>query len=116
MSDLVKEQDHVQVGIDKLLHQFKNSTDLKAFFGALLGPLQTTEDDLMDLYESRWVDAAEGLQLDNLGALVGQDRLGFSDSEFKLWIKARILVNKSTGKADDSLKILALITEDDAEF
>jgi len=116
VSDLIKEDDHVGVALGKLLHQFKNSTDLKNFFSALLSPLQTTEDDLMDLYSLRWPDSAVGLNLDTLGAIVGQPREGRTDSVYRLWIQARILINRSTGKADDSLKLLQLITDSGAEF
>lgn len=115
MSDLVQNENHVQDALDRLLHQFKNSEDLKNFFTALLSPLQTVETDLWALYTQRWAADAVGAQLDNLGAIVGQPRQGRTDAVYRLWIQARILANRSTGKADDTLTLLALVT-DGAEY
>lgn len=116
MSDLVKNDAQVQTALDKLLAQFKNSTKLKELFSAILSPLQTTEDDLIDLSTNRWPDSAEGEQLDNLGAIVGQPREGKIDPIYRLWIKARIYVNRSTGVPSDTLNILALVVDPDTEY
>lgn len=109
MTDLVQESDHVGVALAKLLHQFKNSQKINELFGAILAPIQTSEDDLFALYEDRWPASAVGAQLDNLGEIVGQPRNGLEDDEYRLWIQARILVNRADGVGDDFLKLLELI-------
>lgn len=112
MSDLVQETDHVGVALDKLLHQFKNAVQLNEFFTAILAPVQTVENDLWALYTERWPDVAVGQQLDNLGAIVGQPRRGLNDADYRLWIQARILINRADGTGDDTLKLLQLIIPD----
>jgi hypothetical protein len=77
-----------------------------------MSPLQTVEDNAFALYTERWPDVAVGAQLDNLGEIVGQPREGRTDDVYRLWLQARILVNRSTGKADDTLTLLALIAGD----
>ena len=67
-----------------------------------------TADDVAALHE-----AGNGVQLadllDKLGALVGQKRNGMSSQEYKSFILARILANKSSGKREQLIAVLSAI-------
>lgn len=50
----------------------------------------------------------EGAQLDTIGRLVGELRAGRSDAEYLVALRVRVLVNKSSGLADQLVRIAAL--------
>ncbi len=80
---------------------------------ALVEPVQDVENVLQQLYTERYVDTAVGDQLDILGALVGQLRLGLEDEPYRRVIRARISVNRSKGTIADVINVASLIIYDD---
>jgi hypothetical protein len=81
---------------------------------ALVGPGQSVEDALQQLYSERRVDTAIGEQLDVLGRLVGQPRNGMVDDDYRRMIRARISVNRSKGTIADAITVSDLVIDDDA--
>lgn len=71
---------HKELAISRLATQFRESTNLISYIRALLIEADTLEQVFCDLLEKRWIDTAEGIQLDILGAIVGQTR-EFIDAE-----------------------------------
>lgn len=71
---------HKELAISRLATQFRESTNLINYIRALLIEADTLEQVFCDLLEKRWLDTAEGVQLDILGAIVGQSR-EFVDAE-----------------------------------
>ena len=71
---------HEELAISRLATQFRESTNLINYIKALLIEADTLEQVFCDLLEKRWIDTAEGVQLDILGAIVGQSR-EFIDAE-----------------------------------
>lgn len=72
--------DHKSLAISRLATQFKESTNLISYIRALLLEANSLEDVFCDLLEKRWIDTAEGVNLDILGSIVGQSR-EFIDAE-----------------------------------
>jgi len=72
--------DHKELAISRLVTQFRESTNLIEYIRALLVESNNLEEVFCDLLEKRWIDTAEGAQLDVLGAIVGQTR-EFIDAE-----------------------------------
>ena len=66
---------HGDTGEDKLVTQFKEATNLIAFIRSLLKGSDDLEIVFNDLLDNRWIDTAEGVQLDNIGLIVGQERI-----------------------------------------
>jgi hypothetical protein len=105
--------DVVARGVARLPQQFRETTDFKALVEVLLQHFQDAEDALWSLNTLRWLDTATHAQLDELGALVGEPRGAHTaDDVYRLWVKARILVNRSNGKPEELLHILALLEPD----
>lgn len=77
MAELIN---HKDLGESRLATQFKNSTKLIAYLRVLLNEADTIEQVLHDILNKRWIDTAEGEQLDILGSIVGQSR-EFIDAE-----------------------------------
>lgn len=72
--------DHKELAISRLATQFRESTNLISYIRALLVEADNLEQVFCDLLEKRWIDTAEGVQLDILGSIVGQTR-EFIDAE-----------------------------------
>ncbi len=99
--------DHPEVGHDRLLWQYRgDQVNLQAFLEALLNDQQSIEDVSIDVLVNRWPLTAVGEQLDMLGKIVGQARGDFVDDQYRLFILARILVNKGNGRAEELIHIL----------
>lgn len=103
------EKNHVQTGLDLLLYQFKDKPNIEAFLTAILNQVQDIEDATRDVLLSRIVDNAEGEQLNIIGRRVGQERGNLDDATYRLYIKARTMLNRSHGRPDDLLSIVSVL-------
>lgn len=72
MADIIN---HKELAESRLATQFRDSTNLIAYIKALLVEANTLEQVFQDLLDKRWIDTAEGAQLDIIGAIVGQPRI-----------------------------------------
>jgi len=71
--------------------------------------LQELEDSAYAMIVERYLDVAVGAQLDQYGVLVGEDRDGLTDDEYRSFIEARILSNLSRGEINRMTQILSII-------
>lgn len=108
---LTLNSDHVDQALARLLEQFKNKPVLASILTAIVDQIQDLENTSWELYTERLLDGAEGAQVDNLGAIVGQPRNGLADADYLNWIRARIRVNRSNGDPNDILAIADLIID-----
>lgn len=110
---LTKKTDAVEEGLARLLGQYQGKPILEGLLSAFLEQLQLTEDMLFQLLEARLPadsdDTITGVHLDTLGRLLGQPRNGRSDAEYLKWLRARILVNRSSGTPDEMLSICVIV-------
>lgn len=84
-------------------------TKVQNLIAVLAGPAQDIENALQQLLLNRAVDTAEGVQLDQLGVLVGQPRGGLSDDDYRRYLRARIATNRSGGVTEDLIRVASLI-------
>jgi len=136
---------HIEKAISRLVTQFKESPNLINYISNFLSESENLEQVFQDLLNERWIETAEGYQLDIIGAIVGQPRViiegsiftyfGFlgnpssdsfgdidnvglgspfasldtvltgnrrlTDTEYRLFIKARIVKNISNSTPED---------------
>lgn len=116
MSAITNITDHENRALDRLLEQQKAKPVLAAVVGALSTQVQALENMFQSLLSARAITTATGDQLDGLGALVGEPRNGRTDTEFRIAIRARIAINRSSGTANEILGVLTAATADPAEF
>jgi hypothetical protein len=90
-------ESHCENGRELLLEQFKNKPRLEAVLCALLGPVQELDDACWQLLTGRAIDNAVGLQLDGIGQIVNLARLGWTDDQYRRFLRAQPLVLRSTG-------------------
>lgn len=67
--------DNGAVMISHLLAQFVDKPKIEGLLRVLGRQLDLVEQAFIDLQEKRWVETAEGAQLDGCGVIVGQSRL-----------------------------------------
>jgi len=103
---------HVEEGLVLLLEQYKNKEKLEALLTAFLAPFQDLETLSFDIYNNFLLDNAVGEQLDFLGATVKEGRRERNDDVYRLYIKARIAVNRSNGRVPELLNILRIVSAD----
>ncbi len=87
--------------------------NIRKLLTALLTPIQDVESALQQLLTERSVDTAVGDQLDVIGIIVGQQRLGMDDDDYRRVIRTRISVNRSKGTVSDVLGVTNLLLDDE---
>lgn len=111
----VENLDRLSTATDLLIDVFQSKANFIKLLSSYVAETQEIERMLMDMLDSFYVGTAEGDQLDAIGEIVGVDRQGLTDDLYRLRIRARILLNTSSGTVNQILKILQLmITDTDA--
>lgn len=82
---------------------------------ALTAPTQTLEDIMNEMLTERGIEVAVGLNLDRIGQIVGTDRQGDLDPEFKVRIVGQIAANNSDATARDLLAIATILLGSDLQ-
>lgn len=102
---------HVEEAKTFLIEQFKGKPNIEGILSSWVQQFQDLEDVYWQILRGRTIDQAIGVQLDFLGALVGESRKGRNDAEYRAAIQLRIRINRSTGRAVDIYEIVSLMTE-----
>jgi len=76
--------------------------------------MQELEDAVWSVLTERWVPEAIGAQLDEMGEIVGEPRLGRTDAEYRPAIELRISLNQSGGEPERIIEFLRRIAGADA--
>lgn len=101
---------HVQAALDRLITQYKNKPNFIAIITAFVTQHQILEDATFELYGRLDILNSEGAQLDGIGEIVGQDRLGFDDARYRILLLAKIGQNVSNGDPERIISIFKLLT------
>jgi hypothetical protein len=108
--DFVLEPDHTGIMLARMPSQFRNKPRMRALIQAIGLGVQTLEEEAFDVLISTTLPVATGESLNQWGVLVGEARGGLSDEDYRVFIEARILVNKTNGSPDELIEIFRLIT------
>lgn len=101
--------EHEEHGISRIISFYRENESTREFFRPYLKQIQDLENAIWDLYSQRNLVLAEGDLLDLLGGLVGEPRLGRTDSNYRRFIGVRVLSNRSDGKIEQIYDALRLI-------
>ncbi len=93
----------------RLYTQFRSAVTWGQWTDMLGAMAQDWEDAAQTLLTLLDIDASSGVQLDTIGRVVGQPRLGVVDSTYRLYLRARILANRSTGTAEEIYAVFAAL-------
>lgn len=106
--------EHVVEALDRLLEQYRKKTTWTSVITATVDQIQDLEQAIWDLDAGRNINTAVGVQLDNLGTLVGQERLGFDDDFYRVLLFVKIGVNTSEGDPQKIISTFKLLTQADS--
>lgn len=103
--------DHVDQGLGKLIQRFKGKPRFAAWCKSHLKQVQLLEDACWAFLNSLDLDTADLPRLTLLGKIVGQPVVGTLE-QFRLYVKVRVLVNRSRGTAPNLIKIARILLGD----
>lgn len=94
--------------------QFQGAPVMDAIIASYAIQAQELEVVFVSLWVLRSLEYAENDQLDVLGKIVGEERKGRSDADYKIAIGARIRTNKSNATVEDI--IAAMVAAEDRTY
>lgn len=103
-------KDVIAVGLAQLVQQFQEQPKLRAIVSAWLGQVQAMEEVLEQLRTGRGLDGAQGKQLDGIGSIVGLDRGGLNDADYRGRLRVQIRLLRGEGTPEDILSAVSLAT------
>jgi hypothetical protein len=110
MSNIIKKD--ITAYVELLPTQYSESPQLRKLLDVFLGQVQILEDANLELDRvSTDVNLAYGYQLDLIGKLVGAERKGKTDEEFREEILFRISINTGNGTPEDCIQYLTYVTQ-----
>ena len=111
-SGVQREAAHTEKALLRIPEYLKEKDNFAALLSAIIDPIQDIEDATFDVLTGRTIDVAVDAQLDRLGSIVGRDRDGLSDDDYRRYIRAQIATNNSEGTTNEILTIARLVIYD----
>lgn len=103
--------DHAIKARRRLLEQYKNNPQLKSILDAFNLQVQELENTIVDLNTRLDLNNISGALLDAFGTIVGQSRLNYDDTFYRLLILIKIGKNTSQGNPESPIQIYKMITQ-----
>jgi hypothetical protein len=107
---------HSELALNLLLEQFKNPINLKKVITTFIEPLQELENLILQLRKLNSIDDSVGENLNRIGGLIGQDRQGLNDIDFRQAIYIKILLNHSFGQPEILIMAIKFLTKCQRNF
>ena len=108
---ILYEEEHADRAVSQLPSRYRGKPRIEALARALALPWQDVEDEAWTLLNDLLLPNASGWLLDILGDLVGEDRAGLDDTDYRRFIAARMLVNRADDSLDDLIAIWQLVMD-----
>jgi hypothetical protein len=105
---LVHITDHQIRAARRLIRQYRNATNLPALISALTAEDQVLEDVVWGMFVET-IESATAAQLDVYGRIVNQPREGRDEATYRLWIRTRVQINRSSGTIPQLVDILTAL-------
>lgn len=85
--------------------------EISNLMNALFGnQIQDFENSARKLLYNISIDRSVGVQLDNIGTIVNQSRLGYNDEYYRILLKVKIGINVSKGEIERILTLWKLLS------
>lgn len=105
---------HEETGLSRLISQWTDKPVMRGLVQSFMQSVQGLEDDLMALLNERNIYDAIGEQLDVIGLIVGVERLGRTDEEYRNELLKQIAINNSDGSTENVISVMESITGTDS--
>jgi hypothetical protein len=96
---------HEEEALSRLLEQYREKPNISGLISSMASEAQALEDSIWTTHTETLIETAEGAQLDQIGAVVGQARQGMDDATYRVWILARIKLNNTSGSPGEIIDI-----------
>ena len=114
--------DHVEIATSRLPQQYKDATKKytpsyafeqlsgwESLIYSFVNPAQEMETIMGNMLVQRGLTTASGVNLDRIGQIVGVDRAGLPDDEYRIILIGQIAANNSNTTGDDLLGITSIL-------
>ena len=101
-----------ELALARVLQQYVGKPRIEGQISAHAAQIQAVEDALWQLMVGQYLDAAEGVQLDRLGAVLVEPRGALGDAQYALVLAAKIRMLRSSGTVPDILAVFATLVPD----
>lgn len=109
--------DYEEIAASRLTNVFKDKPRVRELVVALPRQLSVFEQVADQVKNERGLDLAIGVQLDRLGEIVGEKRLGRTDDDYRRALQFRIFVNISKGRPSDVNYVVQYLSKgDDVQY
>jgi hypothetical protein len=109
VAELEQVTDHEEQAYGLFLEQYAELPRLAALLASYTQEIQELEDAIWAVRIGRFLDNAEGAQLDVIGKLVGEPREGRADNVYRVLITGKIRVNWSLGRPKDVIEVVRAV-------
>lgn len=89
------------------------TTNSEKWLATYIQQIQELEQFFFQLINDRTLDTAVGAQLNGIGSIVGENRNGRGDTDYRRAVRAKILINKSSGTLEQLVAIVRTLIPDD---
>jgi len=111
LTDIVKIDNHTERALDRSATQYRQKPKHEAFISSFADQVQDAEDAVFDMIDARVLENAEGAQLDGIGEIVGLDRQGRGDDEYRILLLVKIGQNSSQGGPEKVIQIFRILIQ-----
>lgn len=102
--------DHLAAVLEELLKQFDDRPNFLLMVQFLAERLQSVEEAIFDTHWFRYINTAQGKNLDLWGVLLGQVREGLTDERYRALLKTRYQTLFGRRTVDAMLEVINVIT------
>lgn len=107
MAEPEQVESYFDESVDLFIDAYKDLPRLQAVLSSWLTQADKLEDAAIGVRIGRTIDNGEGVQLDILGKLIGQERVG-DDDTYRVFLRTRVRANRSRGQSADLIAVIAL--------
>ena len=102
--------DRAEQALKLLVEQYRGSERIQGLIRAVANQLTEVDEARVQAWTKRWLDTAEGKQLDGLGEILGATRQGRNDDEYRLRLQAQVTINAGSGTPEDVISGVSFLT------
>lgn len=88
-TELERITNYDEVTLPLIVRQYFNSDRLRGIIESMNDRADELEQALFEIRDEFWIDTATGAQLDVIGSILGESRLGRNDTDYRAAIKAK---------------------------
>ncbi len=105
----VQNADRETTAKNRFIDVFREKTDLLSLFTAFTDETQSVEDMLFQIFTGFDISTAVGEQLNAIGETIGLERQGATDERYRIRLRARVLINLSSGTIPQLVRLVNLL-------